>query len=289
MAGSRTVKGFQSPNNTIRVGVVGCGGRGGSHVNAWSRMENVQIVALSDIDESHIGDKVKALESRGAKTPNAFVDFRKMLDDKSIDAISIATPNHWHTLQTIWACRPARTSTSRSRARTTSSSRSRSSPPPGSTTAWCSTAARAARRLRCRKASSGCARASSATSTWPGASASSGATPSARRRSSRCRRASTTTCGPGRRRSATFTKNRFHYNWHWFWDTGNGDIGNQGIHEVDIARWGLGVTHPTKVSAIGGKFMFDDDQETPNTINANFEFDVDGKKKMMTFEVRHWI
>ena len=93
--------------------------------------------------------------------------------------------------------------------------------------------------------------------------------------------------GPAPKRE--FTKNRFHYNWHWFWDTGNGDLGNQGIHEVDIARWGLGVTHPTKVSAIGGKFMFDDDQETPNTISASYEFDVDGKKKMMTFEVRHWI
>ena len=63
-------------------------------------------------------------------------------------------------------------------------------------------------------------------------------------------------CGPAPRRP--FTKNRFHYNWHWFWDTGNGDLGNQGIHEVDIARWGLGVTHATKVSSIGGKFMFDD-------------------------------
>ena len=85
-----------------------------------------------------------------------------------------------------------------------------------------------------------------------------------------------------------FTKNRFHYNWHWFWDTGNGDLGNQGIHEVDIARWGLGVTHPTKVSMIGGKFMFDDDQETPNTCTATYEFNVNGKSKMMVFEVRHW-
>ena len=92
-----------------------------------------------------------------------------------------------------------------------------------------------------------------------------------------------------RRQSAPSRKNRFHYNWHWFWDTGNGDLGNQGIHEVDKCRWGLGVTHPTKVTAIGGKFMFDDDQETPNTISASYEFDVDGKKKMMTFEVRHWI
>ena len=83
--------------------------------------------------------------------------------------------------------------------------------------------------------------------------------------------------GPAPKRA--FTKNRFHYNWHWFWDTGNGDLGNQGIHEVDIARWGLGVTHPTKVSAIGGKFMFDDDQETPNTITATYEFDVTARRR----------
>ena len=76
-----------------------------------------------------------------------------------------------------------------------------------------------------------------------------------------------------------FTHNRFHYNWHWFWDYGNGDLGNQGIHEVDIARWGLGVKYPTKVSAIGGHFMFDDDQETPNTLNCAFEFNENGKQQ----------
>ena len=61
-----------------------------------------------------------------------------------------------------------------------------------------------------------------------------------------------------------FTRNRFHYNWHWNWNYGNGDIGNQGIHEMDIARWGLGVQYPTKVNGMGGHFMFDDDQQTPN-------------------------
>jgi predicted dehydrogenase len=85
-----------------------------------------------------------------------------------------------------------------------------------------------------------------------------------------------------------FTRNRFHYNWHWFWDYGNGDFGNQGIHELDIARWGLGVKYPTKVMAIGGHFMFDDDQQTPNDLNVAYEFDDNGKKRMMTFEVRHW-
>jgi hypothetical protein len=86
-----------------------------------------------------------------------------------------------------------------------------------------------------------------------------------------------------------FTRNRFHYNWHWFWDYGNGDIGNQGIHQMDIARWGLGVKYPVKASAMGGHFMFDDDQETPNTMVATFEFDGAGKRKMLVFEVRHWI
>ena len=86
-----------------------------------------------------------------------------------------------------------------------------------------------------------------------------------------------------------FTQNRFHYNWHWMWDYGNGDIGNQGVHQLDAARWGLGVKYPTKVSAMGGHFMFDDDQETPNTLSASFEFNDGGVKKMLEFEVRHWI
>jgi predicted dehydrogenase len=86
-----------------------------------------------------------------------------------------------------------------------------------------------------------------------------------------------------------FTRNRFHYNWHWFWDYGNGDMGNQGIHQLDVARWGLGVRLPTKVSATGAHVMFDDDQETPNVIVASFEFEDGGKKKLLHFEVRHWL
>jgi hypothetical protein len=87
-----------------------------------------------------------------------------------------------------------------------------------------------------------------------------------------------------------FTRNRFHYNWHWIWDTGNGEVGNQAIHEIDIARAGLGVGFPTSVSAMGGHFMFEDDQETPNTLNATFCFEAPGgKRKMMELEVRHWI
>ena len=93
--------------------------------------------------------------------------------------------------------------------------------------------------------------------------------------------------GPAPKRQ--FTQNRFHYNWHWFWDYGNGDFGNQGIHELDICRWGLGVKYPTKVSAMGGHYMFDDDQETPNTMVVTYEFNGAAKKKLMVFEVRHWM
>ena len=283
------VRGLASPNDTVRVGVVGCGGRGSSHVSAWSSMPNVEIAALCDVDESHIADKLKGLATKSAKKPATYVDVRKMLEDKDIDAISIASPNHWHTLQTIWAVQAGKdvyvekpcshnvfesqqiVAAARKYDRIVQQgSQSRSSP---------------ALQEAVQKMKDGefgeiymarglCYKWRDTIGKTPVSAVPAGVDYDL-------------WTGPAPKRD--FTKNRFHYNWHWFWDTGNGDLGNQGIHEVDIARWGLGVTHPTKVSAIGGKFMFDDDQETPNTISASYEFDVDGKKKMMTFEVRHWI
>src|SRR3546814_3617851 len=83
------------------------------------------------------------------------------------------------------------------------------------------------------------------------------------------------------------TRNRFHYNWHWNWDFGNGDIGNQGVHEIDIARWGLGVTLPVKISATGGHFMFEDDQQTPNDLMAVYEFaNPEGRSEEHTSELQ---
>jgi predicted dehydrogenase len=85
-------------------------------------------------------------------------------------------------------------------------------------------------------------------------------------------------------------RKRLHYDWHWFWSTGNGDIGNQGVHQMDIARWGLGVGLPKRVQSMGDHFMFDDDQETPNTLTCAFEFNQPGgRRKMIEFDVRHWI
>ena len=88
---------------------------------------------------------------------------------------------------------------------------------------------------------------------------------------------------------AVHEESHFHYNWHWQWDYGNGDIGNQGAHQIHSARTALGVKYPTKISSMGGHYMFDDDQETPNTQLVTFEFEDGGKKKLLAFEVRHWI
>ena len=290
MAAGSAVKGLaQSPNETVRVGVIGLGGRGGSHVNAWSRMKNVEIVAISDIDESHIGEKYKLLEGRGVKKPTTYPDFRKMLEDKSIDAVSIATPNHWHTLMTVWACQAGKDVYVEK---------------PCSHNVFESQQIVAAARKYDRIVQQGSQSRSSPALREAVQRMREGELGEVYMTRGLCYKWRDTIgktpvepvppgvdydlwTGPAPKRP--FTKNRFHYNWHWMWDTGNGDLGNQGIHEVDKCRWGLGVTHPTKVTAIGGKFMFDDDQETPNTLSASYEFDVDGKKKMMTFEVRHWI
>ena len=290
MTAGATVRGLASPNDTVRMGVVGLGGRGQSHVDAWSSMEpNVQVVAICDVDESHIGNKLKRLSDKGLKKPATYVDMRKMLEDKNIDAISIASPNHWHTLQTIWACQAGKDVYVEK---------------PCSHNVFESQQIVAAARKYDRIVQQGSQSRSSPALQEAVQKMKDGEFGEIYMARGLCYKFRDTIgktpvspvppgvdydlwTGPAPKRE--FTANRFHYNWHWFWDTGNGDLGNQGIHEVDIARWGLGVTHPTKVSAIGGKFMFDDDQETPNTISASYEFDVDGKKKMMTFEVRHWI
>jgi len=92
------------PNDTLRVAIVGLRGRGRDHVNAYLDEPGVRIAALCDIDESILNRSLRRIESRGKPRPAAYADFRKLLEDKSIDVVSIASPNHHHAIQTIWAC-----------------------------------------------------------------------------------------------------------------------------------------------------------------------------------------
>ncbi|MBV8818492.1 MAG: Gfo/Idh/MocA family oxidoreductase, partial [Acidobacteriaceae bacterium] len=279
----------KSANDTVRIASVGLRGRGKSHLQAFTTLPNVDLVALCDVDQSVLNAAVEKVSAKRQKAPAAYTDLRKLLEDKSIDAISIATPNHQHTLQTIWACQAGKDVYVEK---------------PCSHNMFEAKQIVAAARKYDRIVEQGSQSRSGVAIREAVQKMNEGLIGDVYMARGLCYKWRNTIgrapeepvpagvdydlwLGPAPKHA--FTKNRFHYNWHWFWDYGNGDLGNQGIHEVDIARWGLGVRYPTKVSAIGGHFMFDDDQETPNTINCSYEFDVNGKKKMMTFEVRHWM
>jgi len=277
-----------SPNDTVRVACVGVRGRGRSHIRAFSLMHNVEIAAVCDIDESVLNARVAEVEKSAGKRPAVYTDLRKLLEDKSIDAISIATPNHHHTLQTIWACQAGKdvyvekpcSHDMFEACQIVAAAQKYNRIVQHGTQQRSAIGREAVRQMRegligdVYMARGLCYKRRDTIGRKPVSPVPEGVHYDL-------------WLGPAPEHE--FTANRFHYNWHWFWDYGNGDIGNQGIHQVDMARWGLGVKYPTKVSAIGGHFMFDDDQETPNDLSASFEFNDIGVKKMMTFEVRHWI
>ncbi len=277
-----------SPNDTVRVACVGVRGQGRAHIAHYGRMPKVEIAALCDVDEAVLNERLSDVEKLGRKRPAAFTDLRKLLEDKSIDAISIATPNHNHTLQTIWACqagkdvyveKPCSHSMFEARQIVAAAKKYNRLVQHG-TNSRSGIAREAVGKMRegligdVYMARGLCFKWRDTIGRKPVEPVPPGVHYDL-------------WLGPAPQHE--FTRNRFHYNWHWFWDYGNGDLGNQGIHQIDVARWGLGVKYPTKVSAIGGHFMFDDDQETPNTIAATYEFNEGGHKKILVFEVRHWM
>jgi len=283
---SRTI--LASPNDTVRVACVGVRAQGHEHIRRYAKMPNVQIAAVCDVDESVLNSRLDEIEKLGQKRPTGYTDFRKLLEDKSIDAVSIATPNHHHTLQTIWACQAGKDvyvekpcSHDMFEARQISTVMEKY----GRIVQHGTNSRSGIGREAVQKIQEGLIgdpyMARGLCFKW--------------RNTIGREPVSPVPAGVhydlwlGGAPQHEFTKNRFHYNWHWFWDYGNGDIGNQGIHQMDVARWALGVKYPSKISAIGGHMMFDDDQETPNLLNVTFEFDEGGRKRILVFEVRHWM
>ncbi len=287
--GTTALSASAAASDTIRIAVVGMNGRGKSHLQAYTSLKGVDLVAVCDIDDAVLAKGSKFVEGKRGKAPTAYKDLRKLLEDKSIDAISIATPNHQHTLQTVWACQAGKDVYVEK---------------PCSHDMWEARQIVGAARKYDRIVQQGSQSRSNVALQEAVQKMREGVIGDVYHARGLCYKWRNTIgkeapapvpagvdydlwLGPAPQRQ--FTQNRFHYKWHWHWDYGNGDLGNQGIHEVDIARWGLGVKYPTKVSAIGGKYMFDDDQETPNTLAVAYEFNEGGKKKLMTFEVRHWM
>jgi predicted dehydrogenase len=293
--GAAAVAAFQAKNvlganDRVRVAVVGLRGRGLDHIKSIHGIPNVELAAVCDIDESVIAQRLGDIEKLGMPKPQTFGDVRKLLEDKSIDAISIAAPNHWHSLMGIWACqagkdayveKPCSHSWWEGKQLVAAANKYNRIVQHGTQSRSSAGAKEAIQHLRAGLigdvylARGLCYKWRDTIGRTPKAAIPAGVNYDL-------------WLGPAPDRG--FTKNRFHYTWHWFWDTGNGDIGNQGIHEMDTARWGLGVGFPTKVAAIGGHVMFDDDQETPNVLNAAFEFaSPNGPRRLMEFEVRHWM
>lgn len=292
-----TAKSYQSiigANERVRVAVIGIHGMGENHIRGYSELENTEVAALCDVDSNLFSDRINThFTEKGLSKPEIYTDLRKLYEDNDIDAVSVVTPNHWHALASIWAIQAGKhvsvekpcchtfyegqklvDAAEKYNVIVQDGAEQRSNPCAQSMAEFL----HAGKLGEVYMAKGLCYKWRDTIGKTPEEPVPEGVDYDL-------------WLGPAPKRP--FSKNRFHYNWHWNWDYGNGDMGNQGVHEMDIARWGLGVTLPTKISAVGGHFMFDDDQQTPNTLHVTFEFpNPEGsgdEKKILQFEVRHWI
>lgn len=282
-AGLRTARAQNSPNDRINVAVVGFHWRGMDHIQAFAQMPNVRVAALCDVDERLFPSAVAEVERLSGHRPITEFDLRRLLDRKDIDAVSIATPDYWHALQTIWACqagkdvyveKPISFTVAEGR-RMIQAARKYNRIVQAGTNLRSEPANRAAMRLLREGKLGKVYRAS---------------TDFSRPRAALARQKETAVppgvhwdlyLGPSPYRS--FSINRFHYGWHYFWDTGPSEIGNIGVHSLDICRWGLGKReHPVKVHCTGSTFARDSEQETPALQLGTIEY-ADGS--LINFEV----
>ena len=254
------------PNDRIHVACIGVHGRGMDHVNAFASRSDVDVVAICDVDTRVLGGAVQLVEKHGKPTPQAVQDLRRLLDDRQIDAVSIATPNHWHALAAIWAMQAGKdvyvekpvSHNVREGRRMVEAARKYGRICQTGTQIRSEQGARdAIAYIHAGKigtvtlARGLCYKPRGSIGTKPDSPVPSGVDYNL-------------WLGPAPERP--FNANRFHYNWHWNWDYGNGDLGNQGIHQMDVARWALDKsTLPAAVLGLGGRFGYQDDGQTPNT------------------------
>ncbi|MDX9866809.1 MAG: Gfo/Idh/MocA family oxidoreductase [Kiritimatiellia bacterium] len=287
-------KAWAGANDRVRVAVLGIHGMGQNHIKEYAALPNVEVAALCDVDANLFGPVIrKHFTDKGLKPPKTYTDLRKLYEDPDIDAVSVVTPNHWHTLAAIWAIQAGKhvsvekpcchnlyeggklvEAAKKYKVIVQDGAEQRSNPCAQSMAAFL----HSGNLGEVYMAKGICYKWRNPIGRFPDEAPPAGV-------------AYDLWLGPAPKRP--FNRNRFHYNWHWNWDYGNGDMGNQGVHEMDIARWGLGVKLPTKITAMGGHMMFDDAQETPNVLMALFEFPNPAgggdKKKILQFEVRHWV
>ncbi len=272
-------------NDRINIGIVGLGGRGTDHIKFYSNLStDSRIAAVCDVNQAARERAVALVRKLNNYDPKEYPEMRTLFESKDIDAVSITTPNHWHALATIWACqagkdvyveKPATHNIYEAGQVVKAARKYNRMVQVGSQSRSMPHKMRAIQLIRegaigqLYHARAECFRRRFSIGHTPDEPVPAGLDWDR-------------FLGPAQWKP--YSKNKFAYNWHWFWDTGNGDIGNQGVHEMDISLWGLGRTGwPLTVSSSGGKFVWKDDQETPNTQQTTCDFG----DAQMTFEVRN--
>jgi predicted dehydrogenase len=281
----------QSPNSKFTVGIVGPGGMGTSHLKNLARLSEVNIAAVCDVDSNRLGIAVKNVELAGKPAPRAEKDLRRVLDDKSIDAVFIATPDHWHAPAAILACeagkhvyveKPASHNIREGRLLIEAARRNKRVVQVG-------TQSRSAVHVRAAmdKLAGGAIGDVLTAKVWN--SQLRGNIGKAQTEKPPETLDFDLWLGPAP--EVPYRSSLLHAKWRWFHAFGAGDMGNDGVHDIDLGVWGLGVglRHPNRIAALGGKYFFDDDQEFPDTQNVLFEYDLGGgKKKQLVYEQRLW-
>ena len=278
------IRASRSPNDTVRLGVIGVRSRGTDLARGFAKLPGAEVVAVCDVDASMLASPAKAVEDASGKAPRLESDFRKLLDDKSIDAVAIATPDHWHALLAVFACqagkdvyteKPASHNVVEGRRMIEAARKYQRVVQLGTQRRSMSHIKDAVQVVQSGDLGKvGMARAWIHQQRKPIGKGTAGPVPEG----------VDWNLWQGPAPDRPFMSNRFHYNWHWFWNWGTGEIGNNGIHGLDVARWGLGVDAPLTVTSSGGKFVFDDDQEVPDTQVVAFEF----PNAMLVWEHRMW-
>ncbi|MBM3865337.1 MAG: Gfo/Idh/MocA family oxidoreductase [Verrucomicrobia bacterium] len=256
--------GAAGSNQDIRVAVIGLGGKGRGHTRMLLKFPGARLTALCDVDPQRLAEQVAAAKEAGV-TVAAATDPRRILERADVDAVVIATPNHWHAVLTAWACRAGKdvyvekpvshslgegprmlAAAARHGRIVQSGTQYRSDEGIRAATAWI------------REGHIG--RPRSAHVAWyeyrPGIGRAAPHLPAGLDYD--------LYCGPAP--ADPLTRPKLHYDWHWFWSTGDGDLGNSGVHPIDACRYMAGLTGlPRRVRGLGGRFGVDDAAETPNT------------------------
>ena len=295
IAGTKATGDFRGSNEAIRVAVAGINGRGGTHIGEFADPKKLsEVTYLIDVDQRLFPAKLKSLENKGSKAPKTVVDVRTALDSKDVDVLTIATPNHWHALMVIWACqagkdvyveKPMSHNVHVGRIAFDTARKYNRIVQHGTQSRSNGSHERA--MLAIRSGQLGKLLVSRGLCYKPG-------TPG--QESTRWDIGTKAVENPpqtldfnmwlGPAPEQPFHRNLVHYRWHWFWDFGNGDIGNQGVHEMDKARWALppDVLYPRSVISFGGRFGPKDQGQVPNTQVALFDYGP-GQPQVI-FEVR---